>query len=272
MKTLFIGDIFGRSGRDALAQYLPKLHEELSPDLTIVNGENAAHGRGITPKIADEFFKLDVDCVTTGNHVWDQREIIPYIDKNPALIRPHNFPERVPGTGIWEHSLADGRKVVVINIMTRLFMELSDDPFACLENILKTRKLGQNVHMIFVDCHGEATSEKYALGHHFDGRISTLIGTHTHVPTADHHVMRGGTAYQTDTGMTGTYESVIGVKKSAAISRFLKKVPGEKFNPADAEATLCGAYIETNDNTGHATKIETIRLGGILSQKEAKQK
>lgn len=266
MRILFIGDVFGRAGRDALHELLPDIRKKANADLTIVNGENAAHGRGITPKFADNFFEDGADCVTTGNHVWDQREIIPYINKNPALLRPANLPDGTPGKGVWEHSLPDGRKVVVVNIMTRLFMEYSDDPFRCMDHILKTYKLGQNCNMIFVDCHGEATSEKVALAHYLDGRISALVGTHTHIPTADHHIMNGGTAYQSDAGMTGCYDSVIGVRKEAAIGRFLKKVPNEKFNPADGEATVCGTYIETSDKTGHSTRIETFRYGGVLAE------
>lgn len=266
MKVLFIGDVFGRSGRDSLETYLPGLKDEYKPDLIIVNGENAAHGRGITPNIADAFFDMGTHCITTGNHVWDQREIFPYIEKNQNLLRPVNLPNGTPGKGVWENVLDDGRRIVVINVMTRLFMELSDDPFAALEAVLKNYRLGQNAQMIFIDCHGEATSEKYALAHHFDGRISGFIGTHTHVPTADHHIMAGGTAYQTDTGMTGCYNSVIGVQKQSAIKRFMKKVPGEKFNPADEEATLCGIFIVTSDTSGLATSVEPLRLGGILSQ------
>lgn len=266
MRILFIGDVFGRSGREAVHEYLPKIKKEVNADLAIVNGENAAHGRGITPKFADSFFADGADCITTGNHIWDQREIIPYINKNQALLRPANLPDGTPGKGVWEHSLPDGRKAVVINIMTRLFMELSDDPFRCMDDLLKMYKLGQNCHMIFVDCHGEATSEKIALAHYLDGRITALVGTHTHIPTSDHHILKGGTAYQTDAGMTGCYDSVIGIRKEAAIGRFLKKIPYESFNPADGEATICGTFIETADKTGLSSRISTFRYGGILSE------
>ena len=266
MRLIFIGDIFGRSGREAVEKHLPALREEYNTDFVIANVDNAAHGRGITPKVADELFDLGIDCLTGGNHIWDQREIIPYIQKNQNLIRAHNMPKQMPGKGMWESATPDGRKIVVIHLMARLFMEMSDDPFQEIDRVLKTYKLGQNCNTILVDCHGEATSEKMALGHYLDGKISGFFGTHTHIPTADDRILENGTAYQSDTGMTGFFESVIGVKKEAAIGRFLKKVPGERFHPAEGEATLCAVFLETSDKTGHALKLIPIRRGGTLNQ------
>ncbi|MGQ0527551.1 MAG: TIGR00282 family metallophosphoesterase [Alphaproteobacteria bacterium] len=265
MKILFIGDIMGRSGREALEKHLPELKKALQPDVTIINGENAASGAGITGKQCKEFYELGVDCITTGNHVWDQREIIPYIGNDPKLIRPMNYPENTPGKGFYKYQLADGRKIIILNAMCRLFMDPLDDPFAGMREFLKTEKLGQTTNAIFVDLHGEATSEKMSFGHHFAGQVSAVIGTHTHIPTADAHIMKGGTAYMSDAGMTGDYDSVIGVEKGMAIHRFVKRMPGERFQPAKGPGTLCGCYIETDDRSGLATRIEPVRVGGILS-------
>ncbi|MBI1302010.1 MAG: TIGR00282 family metallophosphoesterase [Alphaproteobacteria bacterium] len=265
MRILFVGDIMGRSGREALEKYLPQLRKDLEVDVTIVNGENAAHGRGITEKFCQQFYEAGADIITTGNHVWDQREILKYITRDPKLLRPANFPQKTtPGNGFYVHELMDGRKILVVNMMCRLFMETLDDPFQVMEDILQDHKMGKNCDAIFVDLHGEATSEKMAFGHHFSGRISAVIGTHTHIPTADAHVMVGGTAYMTDAGMTGDYDSVIGIQKEAAISRFTRKTPGEHFIPANNNMTLCGALVITNDHTGKATAIKSVRIGDIL--------
>lgn len=266
MKILFIGDIFGRSGREAIEKHLPALKEKLEPDVTIVNGENAANGKGITEKICKELYEWGVDIITTGNHVWDQREVIPYIARDKNLLRPINFPEGTPGNGLIKHQLQDGRTITVINAMGRLFMDPLDDPFQILQEIVEKEKLGKNTNAIFVDFHTETTSEKMSLGHHLDGKISALIGTHTHIQTADHHIMEHGTAYMSDSGMTGDYNSVIGVRKDIGVHRFVKKMPGEKLIPAAGEATLCGAFIETDDKTGLAKSINPIRIGGILSE------
>ncbi len=265
MRILFVGDIMGRAGREALEKYLPILKEKLSPDVIIVNGENAAHGRGITGKICEKFFGLGADVITTGNHTWDQREILKYIARQPKLIRPANFPKHTtPGNGLYLHELMDGRKILVVNMMCRLFMDPLDDPFARMEEILLEYKLGINCHTIFVDLHGEATSEKMSFGHHFAGRISAVIGTHTHVPTADTHIIEGGTAYMSDAGMTGDYVSIIGVKKETAIPRFTRKVPVEHFIPANVNMTLCGAMVVVSDKTGKALKVAPVRIGDTL--------
>lgn len=260
----------GRSGREALKKYLPEIKERLEPDVIIVNGENAANGRGITVKIAKEFYEWGVDCITTGNHIWDQREIIPHIAKDKKLLRPINFPEGTPGNGLYKHRLDDGRQITIVNAMARLFMDPLDDPFKAMRDVLEEEKMGQGANAttdaIFVDFHGEATSEKLSLAHHLDGKVSAVIGTHTHVPTADYHVMAKGTAYMSDAGMTGDYDSVIGVEKEIAMHRFVKKTPGEHMRPASGDGTLCGALVVTSDKTGKAKSIQPIRMGGILGQ------
>ncbi|MCB1531310.1 MAG: TIGR00282 family metallophosphoesterase [Alphaproteobacteria bacterium] len=266
MRIVFIGDIFGRSGREALQKHLPAIKETLNPDAVIVNGENAANGAGITEKICKQFYEWGVDCITTGNHVWDQREVIPYIARDKKLLRPVNYPPGTPGVGVCRLKISEGRTLTVINAMARLFMDALDDPFAALNEIVKEERLGKTTDAILLDFHGETTSEKMSMGHYLDGKVSCVIGTHTHIPTADAQVLPGGTAYQTDAGMTGDYVSVIGVEKEIAMHRFVKKMPGERMRPASGEGTLCGALIVTNDKTGKAISIEPIRMGGSLSQ------
>lgn len=266
MKIIFIGDIMGRSGRDALEKYIPVIRDKLAPDVFIVNGENAAHGKGITKKITEQFLSWGVHCVTTGNHIWDQREILHSIDTLPQLIRPMNFPPGTPGKGHYLHTLQDGRKILVMNFMGRIFMDPMDDPFAVCRDMLSEYRLGKNVDAIFVDLHAEITSEKMAFARYFDGQVSAVVGTHTHVPTADAHVLKSGTAFQTDAGMTGDYDSVIGVKEDVPIQRFVKKIMLDRMSPADGEATVCGAFIETDDKTGKATRIKSFKLGGVLGE------
>lgn len=265
MKILFIGDIMGRSGREALEKHLPTLKEKYDPDITIVNGENAAQGRGITAKICTQMYEMGTDVITTGNHIWDQREIIPYIERDPKLLRPINFPANVPGKGSYTFQTQSGAKIKVINAMARLFMDPLDDPFAAIEKEIANDRIGQNIDAIFLDFHGEATSEKMAMGHYLDGRITGIIGTHTHLPTADHHIMEHGTAFMSDAGMTGDFDSIIGIRKDIPLIKFIKKMPGERFIPANGEGTLCGAII-TVKPTGRAKSIHPIRMGGILSQ------
>lgn len=263
MRILFVGDVMGRSGRDAIAKHLPKLKADLKIDVAIVNGENAAHGVGITEAICKEFYASGADIITTGNHVWDQREIIPYIARDAKLLRPLNFPKGTVGNGAYLHTTGDGEKILVVNAMCRLFMEALDCPFVAMDELLRDYKLGQNVDAIFVDLHGEATSEKMAFGHYLDGRISAVVGTHTHMPTADCQIFPAGTGYQSDAGMTGDYDSVIGVRKDISVYRFVKKTPGERMVPADGEATLCGTYMELNAK-GQCTRIEAVRVGPRL--------
>jgi len=265
MKILFFGDIVGRSGRDGLAKHLPALKERLKPDAIIANAENATAGYGLTMKMAAEFFDLGISCLTLGNHAWSQRELLTGIDREPRIVRPLNYPEGTPGRGTYTITLNDGRKLLVANPMARLFMEVVlDDPFAAMEKVVKENKLSGNLQ-IFVDLHGEATSEKMAFGHVFDGRVSAVVGTHTHIPTSDEHILPKGTAYMTDAGMSGDYSGVIGVKKEVPIWNFTHKTPyGERKMPSEGEATLCGAFVTTDDKTGLATGIEAVRVGGVL--------
>jgi metallophosphoesterase (TIGR00282 family) len=266
MRILFIGDIVGRSGRAVLLQRLPHLLHQWKLDFVAVNGENAAAGFGITAKICAELHAAGVDCITTGNHVWDQREIVPYISQDKRLLRPVNFPPGTPGWGANLFQTARGQKVVVINVMCRLFMDALDDPFRGVDAELAKYSLGGTANFILVDVHGEATSEKQSMGHYCDGRVSAVLGSHSHVPTADGWVLPGGTAYQTDVGMCGDYDSVIGMKKEGAVQRFVRKVPGERLAPAEGEGTLCAAIVETDDRTGLAASVRPVRLGGRLSQ------
>lgn len=266
MRILFVGDIMGRAGRDALATHLPTLRETLKPDAVIVNGENAAHGAGIVDKMCRDFYELGTDVITTGNHVWDQREILLTIDKDQKLLRPINYPKGSPGRGFTVHALMDGRKILVINAMARVFMDALDDPFALVNDVVERHVLGRQVNATFLDFHGEATSEKMAMAHYLDGRVSAVVGTHTHIPTADCQILPGGTAYQSDAGMTGDYDSVIGVRKDIPIQRFTRKMPTERFAPAEGEGTLCGTFIVTDDKTGLAQAIEPVRVGPRLAQ------
>lgn len=265
MRILFIGDIVGRAGRTVVLDHVGELRRRLALDFVIVNGENAAHGFGINTRIADEFYEAGVDCITTGNHVWDQRELIGTIDDDPKLLRPANFPAGTPGRGVAMMPASGGGQVMVINLMGRLFMDALDDPFAMADVLLQDIAMPRDADAIIVDFHAEATSEKMAFGHHLDGRVSLVVGTHSHVPTADIQILPAGTAYQTDAGMCGDYDSVIGMKKEPAVARFVRKMPGERLAPAEAPATLCGLVIETDDRTGLATTAQPIRLGGRLA-------
>jgi metallophosphoesterase (TIGR00282 family) len=266
MKILFFGDVVGRNARDALVAQLPSIKKTHAIDVAIINVENAAHGFGVTAQICDDFYKAGADCLTTGNHIWDQREIIPYIDKDPKLLRPYNFPDGTPGRGAYIVETVRGQKVLVVNLMARLFMDAMDDPFAAADKILKSHRLGKDVSAIFIDFHGEASSEKMAMGHFCDGRASFVVGTHTHVPTADTQVLPKGTGYQTDAGMCGSYDSVIGMSKEIAVSRFVRKMPGEKLYPAEGEVTLCGVMAEIDEKTGLCLSARPVRIGGRIPQ------
>lgn len=266
MKILCCGDVAGRSGRTVVCEHLPRLRSDLGLDFVVVNGENAARGFGITEKICKQLYEAGVDAITTGNHVWDQREIINYIDGDEKLLRPMNYPEGTPGVGTGIFEAASGRRVMVLHPMGRLFMDPLDDPFAAVEEALRNHRLGQTVDAILVDFHGEATSEKQGMGHFLDGRVSAVVGTHTHVPTADAQILPGGTAFQTDIGMTGDYDSVIGMKKELATSRFTTKMPQGRLEPAEGDATLCAVYVETNDANGLATNVGPLRMGGRLRE------
>jgi len=267
MRIVFLGDIVGRSGREAVMAALPGLRRDLDPDVTVINAENAAGGFGVTVKIAEELLAAGADVITTGNHAWDQKELVGAIDRMPRVLRPLNYPEGTPGKGAVLLQARGDRPVLVMNAMARLFMDALDDPFAAVDRILRAHRLGPGgVAAAIVDFHGEATSEKMIMGHHVDGRVSLVVGTHTHVPTADHMVLPGGTAYISDAGMCGDYDSAIGMKKHVAAARLVRKLPTERLSPAEGEATVCGVYVETDDRTGLAERIEPIRLGGRLSQ------
>jgi 2',3'-cyclic-nucleotide 2'-phosphodiesterase len=265
VNILFCGDVVGRPGREAVKKYVPTLRKQLALDLVVANAENAAAGRGLTERLCGEFYDAGVDVLTTGNHVWDQRQIIPYLDRDPRVLRPVNFPKGTPGSG-WRLHPIGGRSILVINLMGRLFMEALDDPFARLEELLQQFQLGVDAASIIVDFHAEASSEKMALAHFADRRVSGVLGSHCHVPTADNQILPGGTAYQTDAGMCGDYDSVIGMQKGPAVLRFVTKMPGERPQVAEGEATLCGIFLETDDNTGLARAVEPVRIGGRLTQ------
>ncbi len=265
MRILFIGDVMGRSGRAAIAAELPGLRARLRLDCVVVNGENAAGGAGITEAICSDILGAGADAVTLGNHAFDQREALVFIERQPRLVRPLNYPPGTPGRGAALVDVADGRRVLVLNVMGRVFMDALDDPFSGLEREIEACPLGAACDAIVVDVHAEATSEKAALGHVLDGRASLVAGTHTHIPTADHRILTGGTAYMTDVGMTGDYDSVIGVDKDEPIRRFIRKVPGSRFEPANGPATLSGVMVETDDATGLALRIAPLRVGGLLS-------
>jgi metallophosphoesterase (TIGR00282 family) len=267
MRLMFLGDIVGRAGRDAVYAQLPILREQLKPDMVVINGENAAHGFGITEEIFLKLREVGADVVTLGNHSFDQREALVFIAREDRLIRPLNWVAGCPGRGATMVETTKGQRVLVINAMGRVMIEPQlDDPFPAIDREIEACKLGRDCDAILIDMHAEATSEKMAMGHFVDGRASLVVGTHTHTPTADHHILNGGTAYMTDAGMCGDFDSVIGMDKAEPLQRFLRKLPVERFRPAEGEATICGVLVETDDRTGLALKIEPIRLGGKLSQ------
>lgn len=267
MRILYCGDVVGQAGRKMITEHLPRLRAELKLDFVLVNGENAAHGFGITDKIAREMFDAGADCVTLGNHTWDQKDIVPFLDAEPRMIRPLNFPAGTPGRGAQVYRAASGRSVLVIQVMGRLFMESNDCPFTAADRELDKYRLGASVDAIVVDLHAEATSEKMSLGHHLDGRVSLAAGTHTHVPTDDAMILAGGTGYVSDIGMCGAYDSVIGMEKENARRRFVKRGPTQRLEPAEGEGTLSAIYVETDDRSGLATRIAPLRFGGRLIER-----
>ncbi len=266
MRVLIVGDVVGSAGRAVLNANLPMLREKLKTDFVIVNGENAAHGFGITGNICDSFYQAGADCITTGNHVFDQRDVIGQMERDDKILRPINYPPDTPGKGYGIYKTESGKRIIVANVMCRLFMELLDDPFQALDALLKRFKLGRDADAIILDVHGEATSEKQAIGHFVDGRASIVVGTHTHVPTADTWVLPGGTAYQSDLGMTGDYDSVIGMKKELSVKRFLAKGERIRLEPATEDGTMCGCFVVLDDKTGLAKRIEPVRVGARLSE------
>ena len=270
MRILFLGDVVGRAGREAVEARLPALRARLRCDLVVVNGENASHGFGLAPAMADALFAAGADVLTLGNHAFDRKELVGHIERTPRIVRPLNFPSGTPGAGAVIVEISQGRRALVVNVMCRLFMELLDDPFRMTDELLARHRLGSppggTVHAIVVDLHGEATSEKAAFAHGFDGRVSVVVGTHTHVPTADHQVLSGGTGFQTDAGMCGDYDSVIGMGKETAVARFRRKLVADRLQPAEGEATICGLFVETDDATGLARRAEAVLLGGRLAE------
>jgi 2',3'-cyclic-nucleotide 2'-phosphodiesterase len=268
MRVLFLGDVVGRSGRSAIIEALPSLRQRYRLDFVVVNGENAAGGFGITEAILGELLDAGADVVTSGNHVFDQRETIVFIERYDRLLRPINYPQGTPGKGVGMFKARNGAEVLVINAMGRVFMADLDDPFRAVENELEACGLKNSADAILIDFHAEATSEKEAMGFFVDGRASAVIGTHTHVPTADEQILPRGTAYISDVGMCGDFNSVLGMDKEEPLTRFLTKIPGGRFAPALGEATLCGVAIDINDATGLARAIAPLRIGGRLSQAE----
>jgi len=268
MRIAFFGDIVGRAGRDGLAEHLPGLKRRLDLEFVIVNAENAAAGFGITENTARELFAAGADCLTLGNHSWDQKEALTYIVREPRLIRPLNYPVMAdaPGRGAQMFTTDRGHNILVVNLLGRVFMDALDDPFAAVDRELNACPLGLAADAIVVDMHAEATSEKMAMGHFCDGRASLVVGTHSHVPTADAQILNGGTAYQTDAGACADYDSVIGNDKEEPLRRFTTRISGGRYKPAEGPATVCGVYLETDPKTGLARRIEPIRIGGRLAQ------
>jgi 2',3'-cyclic-nucleotide 2'-phosphodiesterase len=264
VRILFIGDVVGKTGRAAIAEHLPGLIRDWSLDLVIVNGENAAGGFGITEAIYADFIDAGADAVTLGNHAWNQKEALVFIERAPRLIRPVNFARHTPGRGAALIDTKNGKRALVVNAMGRVFMEPLNDPFEAVARELDACPLGEACDAIVVDIHCEASSEKQGMGFFCDGRASLVVGTHTHVPTADHQILPGGTAYITDAGMTGDYDSVIGMQKDEPLHRFITGIPSGRFEPASGPATLSGVAVETDDATGLALRIAPLRIGGRL--------
>ena len=267
MRILFLGDVVGRSGREAVSQHLPGLKRDLKIDFTIINAENAASGFGITENSATQLFDAGADCLTLGNHSWDQKEALTYIVREPRLIRPLNYPPLAdaPGRGANLFETEAGQSILVINLLGQVHMHGAlDDPFASVDKALSECPIGDIADAVVVDMHAEATSEKMAMGHFCDGRASLVVGTHTHVPTADAQILLGGTAYQTDAGACCDYDSVIGMDKEEPLRRFTTRMNRERFRPASGEATVCGVFVETDARTGLALRVEPVRIGGRL--------
>lgn len=265
MRILFLGDIMGRSGRRAIAENLSALKSRLGADFAIVNGENASHGAGLTGPHAAFLFEAGADVVTLGDHAFDQKDMLRAIESDPRILRPLNFAKSAPGRGHGLFQDRRGRKILVTQVLGQVFMKRAfDDPFSAIDTVLRAHPLGGQAQAIVVDIHCEATSEKMAMGHFCDGRASLVVGTHTHVPTADAQILPGGTGYLTDAGMCGDYLSVIGMDKAEPMRRFVTGMGRERFTPAGGAATLAGVLVETDDRTGKATAIHMIREGGRL--------
>ena len=267
MRILFLGDVMGRAGRAAVSETLPRLREEWRLDFVVVNGENASNGMGLSGEHAKILFDVGADCVTLGDHAFDQKDMLQYIEQDSRIVRPLNFAKGAPGRGHRLFTARGGQKVLVLQALGQVFMKRAfDDPFGAVEGVLKSHPRGGLAQAIIVDMHCEATSEKMAMGHFCNGKASLVVGTHTHVPTGDAQILEGGTAYLTDAGMCGDYNSVIGMDKAEPMRRFLTGMPKGRFTPASGAATLSGVYVETDDRTGAAKRIEMVRQGGLLQQ------
>lgn len=267
MRILFLGDVMGRAGRAAITTHLPRLRDAWRLDFVVVNSENATGGMGLSGAHAKTLLDAGADVLTLGDHAFDQKDMMAFIDSEPRIIRPLNFSKAAPGVGARVFNAPGGRKVLVAQVLGQVFMKRPfDDPFSALDVVLRQHPMGGMVQASLIDVHCEATSEKMAMGHFCDGRASIVVGTHTHVPTADAMVLSGGTAYQTDAGMCGDYNSVIGMEKTEPLRRFITGMPKARFSPATQEATLSGLFVVTDDRTGKATRAEMIRTGGRLQQ------
>ena len=266
MRFAFFGDVVGRPGRDALAEHLPDLRRRLDLEFVIINAENASAGFGLSENSARQLFDAGADCLTLGNHSWDQKEALTYIVREPRLIRPLNYPPLAdaPGRGANLFETQTGKRILVMNVLGLVHMASMDDPFGAVDRQLESCPLGLAADAIVVDMHAEATSEKMAMGHFCDGRATLVVGTHTHVPTADAQILPHGTAYQTDAGACADYDSVIGMDKEEPLRRFTTRIGKERYKPASGEGTVCGVYVESDDRTGLALRIEPIRVGGRL--------
>jgi metallophosphoesterase (TIGR00282 family) len=267
MKLLFLGDVVGRTGRAGITQHLPGLRSEWGLDFVVVNGENATSGAGLSAAHAKALLEAGADCVTLGDHAFDQKDMLSFIETEPRVLRPLNYAKTAPGKGARVFEATNGRKVLVAQVLGQVFMKRPfADPFSAIETVLKTHPLGGAVQASIVEIHCEATSEKMGMGHWCDGRASLVVGAHTHIPTADAQILPGGTAFQSDAGMCGDYNSVIGMEKLEPMRRFVTGMQKERFTPANGEATLCGTYVETDDRTGKATRVRMVRIGGRLEE------
>ena len=269
MKILFLGDIVGPSGRKAISSNLSNIVRKKEIDFVIVNGENAANpGVGITKEIANEFFEIGVDVISTGNHVWDQKEALEFIKFEKRLLRPFNLEKGSPGNGYGVFQSKNNKRVAVINLMGNVFMKKCDDVFEAAKKFINTIHLKKEADFIVVDIHGEITSEKMAMGYLFDGKATMVVGTHTHVPTSDHRIMEKGTAYQTDVGMCGDYNSVIGMNKDNSLKKFLNDSSSKKHFPALGQGTISGLLVVANNETGLANRVEPIVIGANLENRK----
>lgn len=266
MRLLFLGDVVGRSGRDAVSTRLPDLIERYRLDFVVINGENASHGRGLTEGHFNDLRGAGADVVTLGDHAFDQRDTLSYIAREPTLLRPINMPAETPGRGANLIVARNGQQVLVVNALGRVFMDPIDDPFRAVEAAIAAAPLREQADAVIVDFHTEATSEIQAMGYFLDGRATLVVGTHTHIPTSDHRILKGGTALMADAGMCGDYDSIIGVDPEEPLTRFLTGIANGRFTPAEGEATLCGVVVETDPATGLAVRAEPLRIGGMLVQ------